>query len=334
MSKIALGPQLTLQIAEARFLNPSVRCLLLRPANHNSSSLPGFTAGAHIGIQVRLANGDKDWRQYSLINLNPLPDATSQPVEYLVAIRLESEGRGGSRYLHEQVKVGDYLKVKLPRNDFPLAPGSGRIVLLAGGIGVTPLTSMAAHCVSEGRHVTMHYAGRQRTSMALLPELQSLLGENLHVHADDESAGPLDLNGLLDRCGPLDQVYVCGPQSLLDAVLAQVQARQWEPGRVRFELFAAPASSENNCSFDVVLSSSGQRLTVPPNKTVLAVLNEAGCDVMFDCERGECGVCAVEVLEGVVDHRDYVLSELERLHGRVMHACVSRSKGGPLVLKM
>lgn len=335
MSSAALGPQFTLQVAEVQSLNPAIRRLHLRPAHPGAPNLPGFTAGAHISIQVKLSDGSKEWRQYSLINVSLRPDATAQPTEYAVAIRLESNGRGGSRYLHEQVEVGSYLKVKGPRNDFPLTPCSGRIILLAGGIGVTPLASMAAAAVAQKLPVEMHYAGRQQSSMALLPELQSLLGDDLHVYANDDATNPLNLEVILDHCHEQDQLYVCGPQSMLDAVLAQTKVRQWSPGRVRFELFAPPSSSENEVGFDVVLSSSGQRLTVPPNKSLLKVLNEAGCDVMFDCERGECGVCAIEVLEGAIDHRDYVLNERERLHGRVMHSCVSRSSGGGvLVLKI
>lgn len=257
-----------------------------------------------------------------------------RPTEYLVGVRLETEGRGGSRYLHWQVTEGDWLEVQAPRNDFPLQVCAGRTILIGGGIGITPVASMAAACRATARPVTLYYAGRSRSSMALLEELQQLLGDDLIVHIDDEQSAPLDIAAILDSCSSKDHLYICGPQPLLDAVLVQTAGRSWDAGRVHFELFGAPSLSADDRSFELILQSSGKRLTVPPSKSVLTVLNEAGCDVMFDCERGECGVCAVEVLSGVIDHRDYVLTEREKHEGRVMHACVSRCKGAVLVLNL
>ena len=321
---------LSLRVAEARELNPAIR--ILRLAAEDGSALPGFRAGAHIRVQVTLPNGAIDWRHYSLINFATARNATNAPTEYVIAVRKEAEGRGGSRFMHERVNAGDLLTIELPKNDFPLHTGPGGTVLVAGGIGVTPLASMAARRRAEGLPVRMHYAGRSRDLMAFLPELQALLGEDLRIHADAEAGAPLEVDTLLDACPAGDRLYVCGPKVMLDAVLARTQARGWEHDRVHFELFTEPVAEEGDQPFEVELAQSGQRFTVPADQSVLDCLIEHGCDPMFDCKRGECGVCAVPVLEGDIDHRDYVLTAREKALGNVMQICISRVKGPRLVL--
>ncbi len=247
-------------------------------------------------------------------------------------MRKEAEGRGGSRFMHEQLKEGDTLAIEAPKNDFPLHTGPGGSVLVAGGIGVTPLATMAARRRAEGAAVRMHYAGRSRDLMAFLPELQTLLGDDLRVHTDAEAGGPLDIDALLDDCPAGDRLYVCGPKVMLDAVLARTQARGWEHDRVHFELFTEPVAEAGDQPFEVELAQSGQRFTVPADQSILDCLIENGCDPMFDCKRGECGVCAVPVLEGEIEHRDYVLTAREKAEGNVMQICISRAKGARLVL--
>lgn len=321
---------LQLRVVEARELNPLIRMLRLRA--DDGRELPGYTAGAHIRVQVQLPDGKQDWRHYSLINFATARNATNAPAEYRIAVRREDDGRGGSRFMHERVKEGDLLSIEAPKNDFPLHTGPGGTVLVAGGIGVTPLASMAARRRAEDAPVRMHYAGRSRELMAFLPELQALLGDDLRVHADAEAGGPLDIDALLDDCPAGDRVYVCGPKLMLDAVLARTQARGWEHDRVHFELFTTPVVEEGDQAFEVELAQSGQRFTVPADQSILDCLIEHGCDPMFDCKRGECGVCTTAVLEGEIDHRDYVLSAREKAEGNVMQICISRAKGPRLVL--
>jgi ferredoxin-NADP reductase len=323
---------LVLQAKETRLLNPLIR--LLRLGALDGSVLPGYEAGAHIKVQVMLPDGHLDWRQYSLINFDTYSGSTSAPTEYLIAVRREDAGRGGSRWMHEQVRVGTTITVEPPRNDFALSPLDGCTVLVAGGIGVTPLISMATQCRAEGAPVQLHYAGRSRALMAFLPELQALLGSDLQVHVDDERGAPLNIAALFDACSPGDRLYVCGPKVMLDAVLTQAHARGWPPERVHFELFSAPAPVLGDHAFELVLEQSGQTLTVPADKSILDVLIEAGCDPMFDCKRGECGVCAIAVLSGEPDHRDYVLSDSEKRAGNVIQTCISRCKGQRLVLDL
>jgi ferredoxin-NADP reductase len=323
---------LHLRVTEAVALNPLIRQLRLRASD--GAALPGYTAGAHLRVRVDLPAGAQDWRHYSLINLAPDLHATEAPTEYVIAVRIEAEGRGGSRYMHERVEVGDLLTVETPKNDFPLHVGAERAVLIAGGIGVTPLATMAARRRAEDAPVHLHYAGRSRELMALLAELQSLLGDALTVHADAEAGAPLDIAALLATCAPTDRLYVCGPKVLLDAVLAQTLARGWSHERVHFELFTTPVVEAGDQAFDVVLASSGRTFTVPADQTLLDCMIENGCDPMFDCKRGECGVCATPVMEGEIDHRDYVLSAREKAAGNVIQTCVSRAKGARLVLDL
>lgn len=332
MSGGVTRPVLTLRVAAADALNPLVR--RLRLAAPDGSALPGFDAGAHVRVKVSLADGRRDWRHYSLVNFSPAAGATESPREYVIAVRREDDGRGGSRYMHERVQSGDLLEIEAPKNEFPLRAHAGRAVLVAGGIGITPLTAMAARCRGEGRAVRLHYAGRSRALLAFLPELQALLGDDLALHLDDEAGAPLDVDALLDGCGPDDQLYVCGPRPMLDAVLARSQARGWTRERVHFELFTTPQAEAGDGSFEVVLQGSGRTVVVPPGKTILDCLIDAGVDPLFDCRRGECGVCSTAVIEGEIDHRDYFLSDAEKASGKVMQICVSRCRGTRLVLDL
>jgi ferredoxin-NADP reductase len=322
---------LQVRVAEALELNPLIRSFRLVALD--GAPLPGFSAGAHIRVQVEpVAGAVPDWRHYSLVNFAPEGSATEAPAEYLIAVRKEESGRGGSRFMHERVKQGDLLTIELPKNDFPLHTGPGGTVLLAGGIGVTPLASMAARRRAEGLPVQLHYAGRSRELLAFLPQLQALLGDDLHLHADVEHGGPFEIDLMLDRIPAGDRLYVCGPKPMLDAVLARTQARGWAHDRVHFELFTTPVVEEGDHAFEVELAQSGQRFTVPADQSILDCLIEHGCDPMYDCKRGECGVCETAVIEGEIDHRDYVLTAREKSLGQVMQICISRAKGPRLVL--
>jgi ferredoxin-NADP reductase len=325
----AQSGNLALRVAATQTLNPLIRLILLKA--EDGRSLPPFTAGAHIRVQVALPDGSHDWRHYSLINLVADPAATLEPTEYVIAVRRDDDGRGGSRYMHG-LSTGDLLQVEPPKNDFPILADTGQAVLIAGGIGVTPLASMAAHRRAEKLPVRLHYAGRSRDLMAFLPELEALLGDDLEVHCDIEKGSALDIATLLDRCGADDRVYVCGPKPMLDAVLAQTQARGWSHDRVHFELFTTPIPAAGDRAFEVELAQSGRQFTVPAGQSILDCLIEHGCDPMYDCKRGECGVCVTPVLEGEIDHRDYVLTAAEKAEGKLIQVCISRARGQKLVL--
>jgi vanillate O-demethylase ferredoxin subunit len=297
-------------------------------------ALPGFTAGAHVRVPVTLADGSRDWRHYSLVDFDPTPGATDAPREYVIAVRREDPGRGGSRWMHEHVAEGDRLAIEPPKNEFVLGAHAGAAVLLAGGIGVTPLTAMAAARRAAGLPVRMVYAGRSRALMAFVPELQALLGADLALHVDDEAGAPLDVAAIVDACAPDDQLYVCGPGPMLEAVQRETAARGWARERVHFEVFAPAAHEAGDGAFELVLAQSGRSLTVPADKTILEVLEEAGCDPISDRRRGECGVCAQPVMDGEIEHRDFVLTRREKDAGNGIQVCVSRAMGRRLVLDL
>jgi vanillate O-demethylase ferredoxin subunit len=320
-------PSIILAVREIRQESPQIRSFRLVRAD--GGALDAYTPGAHLKVRVP---GLKDPRCYSLVNTGT--DDFATPAEYRLGVRIANDGQGGSRYMHG-LKEGDTITVQdSPANDFPLADHPGKTLLIAGGIGITPIASMAAAMQAHGRDYALHYTGRSRDQMAFLGELQPLAGEHLAVHADDEPGTALDLDALLDAAPAGQHVYVCGPKGLIDAVIAGARKRNWEGRRVHFELFDAAAPQAGDGSFEIELKHSGKVLVVPPDKTIIDVLEEAGCDPMYDCKRGECGVCQATVLEGIPDHRDYYLSDAEKAAGNVIQMCISRAKSARLVLDL
>lgn len=284
----------------------------------------GWQAGAH--LRVTLPDGGD--RAYSLIHFDAVPEV---PDDYRVAVQLEEESTGGSRFMHA-LEEGDEVSASAPKCDFPVTPDAPA-VLLAGGIGITPLISMAAALKAAGTPVELHYAVRSRALMAYGEELAALLGESLEAHFDDDDSA-LDLDALIGALGDR-HLYICGPRGLIDAARAKADAAGIPAERVHVELFDnASAGAAGDESFDVEIASTGEIVSVPADKTIIEALEEAGHDLMYDCQRGDCGICQTEVLEGVPDHRDVVLSEKERESGKIMQICVSRAKSPRLRLDL
>ncbi|HEY0297305.1 MAG TPA: PDR/VanB family oxidoreductase [Bordetella sp.] len=317
---------LALVVREVRQESPLIRAFRLAAAD--GGALPPYTPGSHLKVQVP---GLHDPRCYSLINTGG--EAFAAPGEYRLGVRIEENSQGGSRYMHA-LKEGDTITAQGPANEFPLADHPGKTVLIAGGIGITPMASMAASLAAKGNDYVLHYSGRSRGQLAFLGELQALAGDKLAVHADDEPASAFDLDALLDAAPAGQHVYVCGPKGLIDAVIAGARKRDWDGKRVHFELFTAAAPQAGDGAFEVELKQSGRVLQVPADKTIIDVLEAAGCDPMYDCKRGECGVCQATVLEGTPDHRDYYLSDAEKAKGNVIQMCISRAKSARLVLDL
>lgn len=322
---------LTLNVIDIQAVAPGIRALTL--ASPDGAALPPFSAGAHLKIAIP---GQAQPRCYSLVCLDDESSSFTAPSVYRLGVRLEEPSTGGSCYMH-QLAVGDVLNTQAPRNDFalhePLA-NEAPMVLIAGGIGITPITAMAASLKCSGRDFQLHYYGRGLSQMGFVEALASEHGPRLCVHADDDPATQLPLAALLDGCDPAQHLYVCGPKGLIDAVLLEARKRDWPQDHLHFELFANAAPQFGDRAFDVELRQSGQVLHVPADKTILEVLEEAGCDPLFDCRRGECGVCQAVVLEGIPDHRDYYLSEDERAANDVIQICISRCHSDRLVLDL
>ena len=299
----------------------------------DGSALPGFDAGAHVTLQIPGVGP----RKYSLVNAAAEPAANANPSQYVLAVRLETGGGGGSVFVHA-LRTGDRIDVGPPENNFRLTSGTAPVLLIAGGIGVTPLISMAASMKASGRPFRFIYAARSRTDLAFMPEITGLAGAALEIHADDEKGAVLDVKTILGGLKADEAVYICGPKPMLKAGITAARALGWPAGRLKFELFysaaALPAAAPASGSFEVELKSSGKIFNVPQDKSILEVLIAAGEDPLHDCGRGECGVCQTGVVAGVPDHRDSILSAGERDAGKVMQICVSRAKSARLVLDL
>ncbi len=322
---------LELVVSDIRAETPLVRSLTLRAAD--GGTLPAFTAGAHLQVSIP---GLTDRRCYSLVSFDRAPESFVAPDAYRLGVRLEAESGGGSRYMHT-LKPGDRLTARGPKNDFPLHPAEPDelpVVLLAGGIGITPIAAMAAALAAAKRPYALHYSGRSLDQLAFLAELDRLAGPALTLHADDQAAMRLDVGRLLDGLDRRQHLYVCGPKGMIDAVIEGAKARGWADQRVHFELFTAAAPQAGDRPFELELRQSGLLLQVPADKTMLEVMEAAGCDPMYDCKRGECGVCTATVLEGEPDHRDYFLSDAEKAGGKLIQICISRAKSARLVLDL
>ncbi|MDD2874968.1 MAG: PDR/VanB family oxidoreductase [Azoarcus sp.] len=323
--------EMKLTISDIREETPLVRTLSLRAAD--GSPLPPFAPGAH--LQVRIP-GLADARCYSLVTFAPEAGSFEAPQTYRLGVRLEAESSGGSRFMHA-LKLGDTLTVSGPKNDFPLRAAEAdetETVLIAGGIGITPIAAMASALQAAGRPWSVHYSGRSLDQLAFKDELAVLAGPALHLHADDDAATRLDIDALLDGLSTTQHLYVCGPKGMIDAVIEGAKKRGWPACHVHFELFTSAAPMAGDQPFEVELSQSGQVLIIPADKTIIDVMEEAGCDPMYDCKRGECGVCTVTVLEGEPDHRDYFLSDAEKASGKLIQICISRAKSARLVLDL
>lgn len=283
--------------------------------------LPEWSAGAHVDLELTTALV----RQYSLCG--DCADRTS----WRVSVLREPAGRGGSEYIHERLEAGATVRVRGPRNHFRLLP-SPRYVFIAGGIGVTPLLPMVAAAQASGVDWQLLYGGRSRSSMAFLDELAQY-GERVQICPQDEF-GLLDLAAALPEPRTDTLVYYCGPEPLLAAV--EAQGADWPSGALQVERFAPksvgdPARAE---SFEVVLERSGKTLQIPPERSILSVIEDAGVAVLSSCTEGTCGTCETGVLEGTPDHRDSVLTEADREENDVMMICVSRSCSNRLVLDL
>jgi tetrachlorobenzoquinone reductase len=286
----------------------------------NGRELPPFEPGAHIDVHFP----DGTIRQYSLWG-DP-----SDRSRYRVGVRA-AEGGHSSLFVHRKLRPGDVLTVSTPRNNFPLID-AGRYIFVAGGIGITPLIPMMRTASEKGRSWTLYYCNHRNEDAPFLSEIEALGGE-VSLHSSD-SGTRLDVAQRLGSVQKDTVIYCCGPERLMSALEEATAA--WPEGSVRFEWFAPRSrpADETSGSFEVVCESSGVTLTVPPDKSVLEVLNEAGFAVPCSCQQGICGTCEVRVLSGEVDHRDSILSDSERQTHQTMMTCVSRARGDRLVLEM
>lgn len=283
--------------------------------------LPTWTPGAHIDL---LLDGHLE-RHYSLCG-----DPADRR-RWRIAVLREAESRGGSEWLHTRLRAGDALRVRGPRNHFPLVD-AGAYLFIAGGIGITPILPMVREIERRGHPWTLLYGGRRRSSMAFTGELESY-GERVHLAPEDEQ-GLLDLKTWIGAPRPGTAIYSCGPERLLEAVEKQCTA--WPESALHVERFRPrPGALEGESgSFEVVLARSGLSCTVATGETIIDALDRIGVDVPRSCGEGTCGTCLTGVLEGTPDHRDSFLMGRKRAENKSMCVCCSRSKSARIVLDL
>lgn len=293
---------------------------LIELAHPDGRGLPGVAPGAH--IDLHLGNGIT--RSYSLVH------SGENPSSYVVGVKLDAQSRGGSRYVHEQLRVGAVLPVSAPRNHFALREDAAHSVLIAGGIGITPIWCMAQRLDAIGASWELWYSVRARADLAFAAQLQAL-GARVHLHCDDEAGTRLDLQDIVAAAPAQAHLYCCGPTPMLDAY-EQAATVRFAPEQVHLERFAAQQSAAVDGGFVIALARSGAELLVPSGTSVLQVLLDNGIAVDSSCQEGICGCCEVAVLEGEVDHRDAVLSAAERAANKTMMVCCSGARSSRLVL--
>ncbi|TCK05793.1 PDR/VanB family oxidoreductase [Marinobacterium mangrovicola] len=298
---------------------------LIELARPDGSALPAFSAGAHIDLHL----GNGLIRQYSLCN-HPNEDH-----RYEIAVLNDPESRGGSRFVHEGLNEGDSLQISEPRNLFPLEAKAERHLLIAGGIGITPILCMAERLDHQGGEFEMHYCTRTPETTAFVERIGKANFANRvefhHSHTDNPST--MDTKAVMEAQAAGTHLYVCGPNGFMDHVLNTARECGWPEERLHREHFAAEAvSQEGDTAFEVQLASSGDIIEIPADRTVLDVLMERDVDVPFSCEEGVCGTCAVRLLEGEPDHRDVFMTEAEHAANEEFAPCCSRAKSKRLVL--
>ena len=301
----------------------------------DGADLPAFTAGSH--IDLHLPNGLV--RNYSLVN------SPAERHRYVIAVSLDANSTGGSRYLFENRMVGETIKISAPRNNFTLVEDAPHTVLIAGGIGITPLHSMILRLDEIGAGWQLHYGTRDRAATAFREEFEALEAARpgrVHFNFDAEDGHMLDVAGVVAGAEEDAYLYCCGPLPMLEIFNAATKDRA--PGTVHIEYFTPPeapaepagdgAESQGLETFTVVIKGSGESYEIGSGDSILGVLLDNGVNAAFSCGEGMCGTCLVEVAEGEPDHKDFILSQNERASNRMMTICVSGSKSKKLVINL
>ena len=328
MSSSAHSP-VTLTVRVARKTPEALDICSFELVAADGGKLPAFSAGAH--LDVHLPGGPM--RQYSLCN------APGETQRYLIAVLRDAASRGGSRAMHDEVQTGQLLQISAPKNHFPLSADSSatRSLLLAGGIGVTPLLAMAEQLSADHAGFDMHYCTRAAERAAFAQRIaQSRFASQVHHHFDDgASAQKLDLAALLSEPQSGVHLYVCGPRGFMDAVLSTARAQGWPENRLHYEFFSAEVlHSDSDAGFEVKIASTGKVIAVAKDQSVTQALAAAGVEILTSCEQGVCGTCLTRVLAGTPDHKDSYLTPEEQAAGDQFLPCCSRSKSAQLVLEL
>lgn len=307
---------LELQVTRKRVVAQGIVSLELRDPQRRP--LPAFTAGAHIDVHIT----PQLVRQYSLCN------APGEADHYLLGVLLEPESRGGSAAMHQRYAEGDRITVGVPRNNFPLATAR-RSLLFAGGIGITPMLSMAEALWQSGADFELSYCARSPAHAAFLDRLRSApYAARARVHLDD---GPAQQRLQMERLreeDPADtHIYVCGPKGFIEHVSSSARTQGWPDAHIHVEHFSAVQPAGSAGAFVVQIASTGQTIAVPPDQSITMALERHGVCIPVSCEQGICGTCLTRVISGDVEHHDSYLSDAEHARGDQMTPCCSRGRG-------
>lgn len=299
------------EVIETAAVAENIKRIVLRPALPRRAQ-----SGSHIDVKVS-ASGETLKRSYSVV------ESSDDGLRLVISVFRAPASRGGSVAMHS-LQLGDVLDITQPLQNFPLRIGAPRYLLVAGGIGITAIVAMARVLKELHADYTLVYAGRSSTAMAYLNELQQLHGDKLIAHINAEGT-PLDIARLVETVAPDTELYMCGPIRLMDGVRRSWLERKLNPANLRFETFGnsgwyAPQE------FTVRIPRLGIETAVGPDRSMLEALEDAGADMMYDCRKGECGLCEVRILhvEGAIDHRDVFYSERQQRAAEKICCCVSR----------
>jgi phthalate 4,5-dioxygenase reductase component len=306
-------------VVRKRMLTASICELALeRP---DGGELPAYTAGAHITVCTPAG----PMRRYSLVGAGE-----DEPRRYVIAVKRECQSRGGSASIHDDVVEGGGLRLQPPQNDFPLKAAQ-RYLLIAGGIGITPIYAMAQRLAADGKDFSIVYCTRTAEDTAYREEMRQRFGTRLKLHHDD--GDPAKVYDFWDHFAEVRSmhVYCCGPRPMMEEIKSI--SGHWPEGRVTFEDFKpVEAVRADDVAFDVELARSGRTIAVPADRSILEALRDSGIRTPSSCESGTCGTCKTRLLAGEPDHRDMVLMDDEK--GSFIMVCVSRAKSGSLVIDL
>jgi ferredoxin-NADP reductase len=290
----------------------------------NGANLPTFTAGAHIDVHMPGAIV----RSYSIAS------SPAQHASYQIAVQRDAQGRGGSKWLHDHIRVGQSVTATLPKNEFELVEEAKESVFIAGGIGITPILSMIRRLNALGKSWKLHYATRSRKATAFMAELAALDGGRDWVQyaMGDERLARISLKHIVEAAPAQAHFYCCGPTRMIDDFIAAASTRN--PAHIHFERFSASGEAATAGGFEVVLAKTGRRLSVAAGQTVLDALLDSNVQIAYACSNGICGTCMTTVLSGTPDHRDDFLSDEEKKSGKSIMVCCSGSLSPELVLDL
>jgi phthalate 4,5-dioxygenase reductase subunit len=313
-----VNDKIALTVAGRRALTPTITEFTLEP--DDGATLPDYGPGAHISVQTPSGA----MRRYSLVGPG------RSPQRYVIAVKREPESRGGSQSMHDDATVGTRLLVEPPENEFPLKKAD-RYLLIAGGIGVTPIFAMASEIARENKPFEIIYCTRDPGETAYLDEMKEAFGDRLLVHHDEG-----DPDKMYDFWDHFEEprtmhVYCCGPKPLMEEIKAI--SGHWPEGRVNFEDFKpVEIIRPDDVAFDVELARTGKTVHVPADRSILEAVRDSGVPTVSSCESGTCGTCKTKLIAGDVDHRDMVLMEEEKADHIMI--CISRARSGNLVIDL